>query len=605
MRTTLLTLGVSAGLSLATGTTPHAQAPLHVPRNANLTSNTTSASRPNVVFILTDDQDLHLDSLDYQPLLKKHIRDHGTFFARHFCTIAICCPSRVSLWTGKAAHNTNVTDVSPPYGGYPKFISQGLNDDYLPVWLQDAGYKTYYTGKLFNAHTVENYNKPYPRGFNGSDFLIDPFTYQYLNSSFQRNQDPPVNHPNEYATDLLAEKAYGFLDDAVQADRPFFLTIAPVAPHANVAKGSDGKNKFTEPIPAKRHEHLFKDVKVPRTPNFNPENPSGVSWIKALPRQSQENVDYNDHFYRQRLRSLQAVDEIIEGVVERLDRYGILDNTYIIFTTDNGFHVGQHRMQPGKECGYEEDINIPLIIRGPGVPKNATTDIVTSHTDLAPTFLDLIGVAPRKEFDGLAIPVTGKGIAEAKNSRHEHVNVEFWGIVIEEGDYGNNRLPNNTYKALRIVGKDYNLYYSVWCNNEHELYDLNNDPYQIHNLYDSPASSSHGTNTTFLGLSHSSNTTLLGLPVTKAIARLDSLLFVLKSCKSETCIRPWEALHPDGNVQNLHDALSPRFDKFYEVEQERVSFSRCELGYIIDAEGPQFEKDGLFFREGNRWSDWV
>jgi arylsulfatase A-like enzyme len=108
---------------------------------------------PNIVLILTDDQDVHLSSLDYMPLVKKH------------CTTAVCCPARVTLMTGKAAHNTNITDVNPPYGGYPKFVKQGFNSAYLPVWLQEAGYNVYYTGKLFNAHNVDNYNSPYPAGF--------------------------------------------------------------------------------------------------------------------------------------------------------------------------------------------------------------------------------------------------------------------------------------------------------------------------------------------------------------------------------------------------------------------------------------------------------
>jgi arylsulfatase A-like enzyme len=121
--------------------------------------------RPNIIFILTDDQDIHLDSLQYMPFVQKHLLHQGTYFAKHYCTTAVCCPARATLWTGKAAHNTNVTDVNPPYGGYPKFVSQGFNEKYLPVWLQQAGYNTYYTGKLFNAHTVENYNSPYPAGF--------------------------------------------------------------------------------------------------------------------------------------------------------------------------------------------------------------------------------------------------------------------------------------------------------------------------------------------------------------------------------------------------------------------------------------------------------
>jgi hypothetical protein len=168
-------------------------------------------------------------------------------------------------------------------GGYPKFISQGLNDNWFFPWVQDAGYNTYYTGKLFNAHTVDNYNSPFPAGFTGSvrispplnlialndylqDFLLDPYTYQYYNSTFQRNKEPPILHPGEYQTDLIAEKAYGFLHDAIKAKKPFFLAVAPTAPHANVKDGV-----FTEPLPAKRHEHLFPHEKVPRTESFNPE----------------------------------------------------------------------------------------------------------------------------------------------------------------------------------------------------------------------------------------------------------------------------------------------------------------------------------------------
>jgi arylsulfatase A-like enzyme len=124
-----------------------------------------NGARPNVVFILTDDQDAHLESLRYMPFVKKHLIDKGTHFKKHYCTTAICCPSRVTIWTGQLAHNTNVTDVRAPYGGYPKFVSQGYNSAYLPVWLEYAGYNSYYTGKLFNAHSVTTYNDPYPAGF--------------------------------------------------------------------------------------------------------------------------------------------------------------------------------------------------------------------------------------------------------------------------------------------------------------------------------------------------------------------------------------------------------------------------------------------------------
>jgi arylsulfatase A-like enzyme len=160
-------------------------------------------------------------------------------------------------------------------GGYPKFVERGFNENYLPVWLQNAGYNTLYTGKLFNAHTVDNYNNPFPNGFNSSDFLLDPYTYSYLNATFQHNSDPPVSYEGQYTTDILKQKALNLLESAIDQPEPFFLTIAPVAPHSNVHSNGPiipGVDlKITAPISAERHRHLFKDVKIPRTPNFNPD----------------------------------------------------------------------------------------------------------------------------------------------------------------------------------------------------------------------------------------------------------------------------------------------------------------------------------------------
>jgi hypothetical protein len=192
--------------------------------------------------------------------------------------------------------------------------------------------------------------------------------------------------------------------------------------------------------------------------------------------------------------------------------------------------------------------------------------------------------------------VHGAALATAteKEKWQEHVNVEYWGMAVFEGEYGGNDLHyNNTYKGLRLIGKDYDLYYSVWCNDEHQLYDLKTDPYELDNLLSSSRKDS------------SPARALLGKPLTKVASRLDSLLFVLKSCKGDVCRKPWEALHPYGGVQTLKDALSSEYDFFYEEEQVRIKYSRCEQGYIIDAEGPQFELDGLIYRDGVRWSEWV
>lgn len=287
-----------------------------------------------------------------------------------------------------------------------------------------------------------------------------------------------MQHNNEYNTDLVAEKGLGFLDDAIKADKPFFVTIAPIAPHAEfnvtIQNLSSAEIIKSPPVPANRHANLFSDAVVPRTPNFNPDTPSGVGWIAEQPKLSAENITYNDLWYRQRLRSLATIDEMIEQVITKLQDYDLLDNTYIFYSSDNGYHISQHRFQPGKGCGFEEDINVPLIVRGPGVPTGEVVDLATSHTDLAPTFFDILGLPLRSDFDGIPIPLTSDRIEEKKSSgkAKEHVQVEYWSYTAE-GEYNEPDVKvNNTYKGLRIVAEDYGFYYAVWCTGDHQLYDM-------------------------------------------------------------------------------------------------------------------------------------
>lgn len=367
-----------------------------------------------------------------------------------------------------------------PYGGYPKIVREGINEDYLPTWLQSLGYNTYYAGKLWNQHSIENYNSPYAQGFNGSDFVLDPYTYRYWNTSMTRNGAPPVSYEGQYSPDVTASKAYGFLEEAMSHKDPWFVVHAPIAPHGDV-KLEDGF-KADMPGVAKRHEHLFKDYKIPRDENFNPEVQGGVSWVRQLPLLNDTVIEYNDEYQRSRLRALQSVDEMVENMVAILEANGQLENTYIFYTTDNGYHISQHRMHPGKECGFETDVHIPLIVRGPNVPVGHVSEAVTAHTDIASTIMQLAG-SSLPDTDGAALPLD---LEAEKNAKIEHVTIEYWGLAIPEGIwgwYGDNNMTdeygapgraaeNNTYKAIRVINPDYNLYYSVWCTNETELYDL-------------------------------------------------------------------------------------------------------------------------------------
>jgi N-acetylglucosamine-6-sulfatase len=158
----------------------------------------------------------------------------------------------------------------------------------LPDFLQTAGYSTYYTGKLMNGHTVENCERLPVSGFNSSDFLVDPYTYDYWNPAFSRDNGPAIIHPNTYSTDLVKEKALDYLEEASQSDQPFFLTVAPIGPHSWIA--SDGRDPDINhihmeiPAAAPRHASLFPAEQIPRTESFNPDRAGGVSWVKHLPK---------------------------------------------------------------------------------------------------------------------------------------------------------------------------------------------------------------------------------------------------------------------------------------------------------------------------------
>ncbi|KAH7102237.1 alkaline-phosphatase-like protein [Auriculariales sp. MPI-PUGE-AT-0066] len=517
---------------------------------------TRSNKKPNFVFILSDDQDYEMGSLDYMPLLKKHITQHGTSFERHFVTTAQCCPSRSSLWTSKATHNTNVTDVHAPNGGWQKFVKMGWNERYLPIWLSQE-YNTYYTGKFQNGMAVNTYGKDkehaYMKGWTSFSW-----TLTYI---------------RQYSTDVIRDKGLKYINDAHKAGKPFFVGIAPVGPHVRTQAG---KGEEHTPQPAKRHEHMFPNATVPRTPNFNPAKASGGGWVQKLERQSAENVASNDLFYRRRLQALQAVDELVEAVVQRLEKLKLLDNTYIFFSSDNGFHIGQHRLQPGKGCAYETDVHVPMMIRGPGVKAGERVMVPTTHIDVVPTIFSLAGITLRNDFDGTPMPLGQIGSDGDPRARHEHVGIEFWGDVASEGKFSHrDGKPVNTYKSLRIISDgDYSLSYTVWCTGDHELYDMSSDHTQMHNLV-----SSNGPAADAIIQVGGQR-----YPVKKVRDRLDAVVQAVKRCEGAACIKPWATLHPQGDVKTLRDAMAAKYDLFYD-NQVKMKFDKCMAAYHPSNEG--------------------
>jgi N-acetylglucosamine-6-sulfatase len=336
-------------------------------------------------------------------------------------------------------------------------------------------------GKILNELTIENWQSPPLKGWTGTDLLLDPWAYDFMRPAFGRNDQPWFRYNNSYTTDLVAQKSLGFLDDALESDKPFFLGVAPIAPHSEVLVDIQAQTVAQfRPRPAKRHEGRFAGVQVPRGANFNPDVPSGAGWIKELEKLTETEVLYGDDWHVGRLESLLAVDEMIEALFTKLENANVLDNTYVIFTSDNGFHISQHRLFPGKTCGFEEDINIPFYVRGPGVAEGATLNVVSGHIDVAPTILSMAGIPMRDNFDGRPIPLNSRATCAGGRPKVEHVNVEMYRDTNAHSfmnGTADRQTVNFTYTSVRLLSDEYNMYYSVWCTGEHELYDLNVSQY--------------------------------------------------------------------------------------------------------------------------------
>ena len=226
----------------------------------------------------------------------------------------------------------------------------------------------------------------------------------YRELGYNLNQNGRIVHygdgPKDYGTDVYSHLTSDFITRAAHDDKPFFAYLALYAPHVPAT-------------PAPRDAHAFPGVKAPRTPSYNEADMSDKpSWLRDVPLMAPATKARVDELYRHRLQSLQAVDDSVADLMTTLQRNGQLDNTYVVFTSDNGYHLGQHRMPAGKLTAYDEDIHVPLVVRGPNVPEDRTRDAMVGSVDLAPTFADLAGVKPPQFVDGRSlVPWLGSGAA--------------------------------------------------------------------------------------------------------------------------------------------------------------------------------------------------
>jgi len=360
---------------------------------------------PNIVFILADDLDSAAAAR--MPLVRQYISDVGTSFDRHFVSLSLCCPSRVTTLRGQFAHNTGVysngspNHNKPPTGGFEYVYAHALETSTVATWLRQAGYRTALFGKYLNGYPDTAPAMYIPPGWMQWSSPVDGDPYEEFNYTLNTNGKAETygDDARSYLTDVLSRKAVRFIEDARDVpDKPFFLYLAPYAPHYPAT-------------PAPRHEHAFKGIEAPRVPSFNEHNVQDKpKWVRRKPLLDPAQIGGIDKLYEHRRESLLAVDEMVRDVVEALDATGQLANTYVFFASDNGYHQGQHRLLSGKDTGYEEDLIVPLMVRGPGVPIG-TVEAMTANVDYASTFAEIAGIAPGLDVDGRSLMPFLKGQA--------------------------------------------------------------------------------------------------------------------------------------------------------------------------------------------------
>ncbi|WP_171074134.1 sulfatase [Nonomuraea basaltis] len=423
------------------------------------------AAQPNVVVIMVDD--MNVFALQYLNNVRSLLAEPGTTFDNSVVSYSLCCPSRATFLTGQYAHNHGVLDNAPPDGGYEKLPAA----ETLPVWLSRAGYDTGHVGKFLNRYGRADPTE-IPPGWAEWYGSVDPSTYRMWGYTLNENGvlrtygTPDVEDPALYQTDVYARKAVDFIQRKAPADKPFFLSFAPLAPHGEGGLESPQRN----PRPAPRHLGALDDVTLPKPPSFDEADVSDKpAAVRNRPRigpaaeQRMQNVTLKG-----RLESLLAVDEAVADIVGALRESGELDGTLIVFTSDNGWMQGEHRIRSGKVVPYEESIRVPLIMRGPGLPAGRHVKTIAANIDLAPTILDAADAPAGVVLDGRSLlPIVDDTTAIAR------------GIVIENGPKTNG---SNWYVGLRAARWKY-IEHST---GELELYDLQRDPYELTSVHADP-----------------------------------------------------------------------------------------------------------------------
>ncbi len=463
----------------------------------------TAKRRPNVLFVLTDD--LAHGDLRYMPHTEQLIAKAGATFDHYFVSNSLCCPSRVTTLRGQYAHNTGVWSNGGSNGGFEHAFTEGIEQDTVATRLSTSGYRTALVGKYLNGYP--NTVSPTYRPPGWTTFVSPAFGSPYGEYHYTLNDNGRLEfhgaRNRDYGTRVYVRRTEQFVNSAVHAKTPFFAYLAVYAPHQPAT-------------PARKDSTLFPNARVARTTAYNQRDVHAMPrFIRELPRFNSGERAAIDDLYRLRIRSLQAVDRGVASLVHTLRVSGQLENTYIVFTSDNGFHLGQHRLPAGKQTAYDTDIHVPLLIRGPGITGGSHVAQLTGNVDLAPTFEAMTGVRPPAFTDGRSLlgladdtPTAGQHWRTAYLVEHRNddststpVAPRKRSLPLEPADpdqggarpwpraHGHLREPRDepvlerhepipNYDAVRTQ----RYLYVAYANGDRELYDTTTDPGEVHNL---------------------------------------------------------------------------------------------------------------------------
>lgn len=446
----LLSFGAIVGAALIAGLTP-----------AHRSTAAEAPQRPNVVVVMSDDQTV--ESMRVMANVNALLGGQGATFTHNYASFPLCCPSRTTFLTGQYGHNHTVMGNALPQGGYEKLAPTHANT--LPAWLKLAGYRTVHIGKYLNGYGRQRQTEV-PPGWDEWFGSIDPSTYRFYDYTLNEN-GKLVRYgtaTTDYQADVYTAKAVDAVKRLAPRAEPFFLSVAYLAPHSGGPRESDDPANLATPVPAPRHRNRYVAEPMPRTPAFNEADVSDKPLaVRRRPLIGAPRTNAITEMYRQRLESLLAVDEGVAAIVRALQDSGELARTLIIYTADNGFFHGEHRIPNGKVQHYEPSARVPLVIRGPGVPRGVRVAQPAVNVDLAPTIVDAANAKVGRATDGVSLLAL---LAD----RTRFVGRD---LLLETPTYAAIHTP-------RYVYVEHNT-------GERELYDLVTDPYELASAHDNPA----------------------------------------------------------------------------------------------------------------------